>query len=159
MKTSLTLTKLFTLKNTFLAFAILFGTAVFAQGGSKLMSSNDSKVATEKGVFTFESTVIDYGTIEHNSDGVRAFTFTNTGNAPIIITQVKGSCGCTVPTKPDGPIMPGESAEIGVKYATNRVGQFTKTVTVTSNASEPTIVLKIKGKVLPEKEKAKSDIK
>ena len=54
--------------------------------------------------------------------------------------------------------MPGETAEIGVKYATNRVGQFTKTVTVTSNASEPSIVLKIKGKVLPEKEKGTSDM-
>jgi len=158
MKTNVTFTSIQNLKNTFLLLAILFGGALFAQGGSKLINENASKVDENKGVFTFESTVIDYGTIEHNSDGVRAFKFTNTGTAPIIITQVKGSCGCTVPTKPDGPIMPGETAEIGVKYATNRVGQFTKTVTVTSNASEPTIVLKIKGKVLPEKEKATSNM-
>lgn len=135
------------IKNAFLIVAVLFGMSTFAQGGSKLME--------DKGVFTFESTVIDYGTIEYNSDGVRAFKFTNTGTAPIIISQVKGSCGCTVPTKPNGPIMPGESAEIGVKYATNRVGQFTKTVTVTSNATEPIITLKIKGNVLAEKEKEK----
>ncbi|MEZ4779243.1 MAG: DUF1573 domain-containing protein [Flavobacteriaceae bacterium] len=138
--------KLLSFKNLLFTLTLLFGVGMFAQTGSKLME--------DKGVFSFESMEIDYGTIEHNADGVRAFKFTNTGNAPIIISQVKGSCGCTVPTKPNGPIMPGESAEIGVKYATNRVGQFTKTVTVTSNASEPIITLKIKGNVLPEKEKA-----
>ncbi len=158
MKTTFTFTTFQNLKNTLLVVAILFSGALFAQGGSKLTSGNESKQVTDKGVFTFENTVIDYGTIEYNADGVRSFTFTNTGTAPIIITQVKGSCGCTVPTKPNGPIMPGETAEIGVKYATNRVGQFSKTVTVTSNASEPTITLKIKGKVLPEKEKTTSDM-
>ncbi|MCB0458134.1 MAG: DUF1573 domain-containing protein [Flavobacteriaceae bacterium] len=138
--------KLLSFKNVFFTLVLLLGASMFAQTGSKLLE--------DKGVFSFESKEIDYGTIEHNADGIRAFKFTNTGNAPIIISQVKGSCGCTVPTKPNGPIMPGESAEIGVKYATNRVGQFTKTVTVTSNASEPIITLKIKGNVLPEKEKA-----
>jgi hypothetical protein len=103
---------------------------------------------TEKGILKFESDVIDYGTIDQNSDGVRAFKFTNVGKAPIVITQVKGSCGCTVPTKPEGAIMPGESAEIGVRYATDRLGAFSKTVTVTSNASEAKKILKIKGKVL-----------
>lgn len=53
----------------------------------------------------FETDVIDYGTIEKGSDGVRVFTFTNTGNAPLIISNVKSTCGCTVPKKPDGPIM------------------------------------------------------
>ena len=66
----------------------------------------------------------------------------------MIISNVKGSCGCTVPTKPEEPIMPGETGEIKVKYATNRVGPFSKTVTITSNAYEPTVVLKIKGRVL-----------
>lgn len=103
---------------------------------------------TESGVFEFESQVIDYGTINQNSDGVRAFKFKNVGESPIVITKVKGSCGCTVPTKPDGAIMPGTTAEIGVKYATDRVGAFSKTVTVTSNASEKTVVLQIKGTVL-----------
>ena len=74
--------------------------------------------ASEKGVFQFESEVIDYGTIDQNSDGIRAFKFKNVGKSPIIITNVKTSCGCTVPSKPEGAIMPGESAEIGVKYAT-----------------------------------------
>jgi hypothetical protein len=122
------------------------------------MSAQDA-ASTESGVFKFESEVVDYGTIAHNSDGVRAFKFTNVGKSPIVITKVKGSCGCTVPTKPDGPIMPGETAEIGVKYATDRVGAFSKTVTVTSNASEASIVLKIKGTVLADGTAATEAIK
>lgn len=99
-------------------------------------------------IFKFEEDVIDYGDIAQNSDGNRVFKFTNVGKTPLIISQVKGSCGCTVPTKPEKPIMPGEVGEIKVKYATNRVGPFSKTVTITSNASEQTKVLRIKGRVL-----------
>ena len=99
-------------------------------------------------IFEFEDDVIDYGDIAYNSDGNRVFKFTNIGKTPLIISQVKGSCGCTVPTKPEEPIMPGEVGEIKVKYATNRVGPFSKTVTITSNASEQKKVLKIKGRVL-----------
>ena len=99
-------------------------------------------------VFEFENEVIDYGDIAVNSDGNRVFKFKNIGKSPLIISNVKGSCGCTVPTKPEEPIMPGETGEIKVKYATNRIGPFSKTVTITSNAYEPTVVLKIKGRVL-----------
>lgn len=99
-------------------------------------------------VFEFETEVIDYGEIEANSDGNRVFKFKNVGKSPLIISQVKGSCGCTVPTKPEEPIMPGETGEIKVKYATNRIGPFSKTVTITSNAYEDTKVLRIKGRVL-----------
>jgi hypothetical protein len=125
-------------RNTFFVLSVFFYTALSAQNVTE----------SDKGVFQFESDVIDYGTINQNSDGVRAFKFKNVGTAPIVISQVKGSCGCTVPTKPDGAILPGETAEIGVRYATDRVGAFSKTVTVTSNASEGTKILKIKGKVL-----------
>jgi len=99
-------------------------------------------------VFEFENDVIDYGEIAANSDGNRTFKFKNIGKSPLIITTVKGSCGCTVPTKPEEPIMPGDSGEIKVKYATNRIGPFSKTVTITSNAYESTVVLKVKGRVL-----------
>jgi hypothetical protein len=101
-------------------------------------------------VFEFENEVIDYGEIAANSDGNRVFKFKNVGKSPLIINQVKGSCGCTVPTKPEKPIMPGETGEIKVKYATNRIGPFSKTVTITSNAYEDTKVLRIKGRVLEE---------
>jgi hypothetical protein len=96
----------------------------------------------------FKTDTIDYGTIEKGSDGIRIFEFTNTGNAPLIISSVKSTCGCTIPKKPDGPIMPGETGQIEVKYDTNRVNPIRKTITVTSNADTPTIALKIKGEVI-----------
>src|SRR5690606_23934852 len=117
-------------RNLFFIASFLFCTSLFAQDA----------VQGKKGIFKFDSEVIDYGTIAHNADGVRAFKFKNVGDAPIVITNVKGSCGCTVPTEPDHAIMPGETAEIGVKYATDRIGAFSKTVTVTSNANEGTVV-------------------
>jgi len=96
----------------------------------------------------FVTETLDYGTIEHNADGVRYFEFKNTGTEPLIISNCKGSCGCTVPACPKEPILPGETGKIKVKYATNRVGSFTKTITVTSNAVTPSKTIKIKGKVL-----------
>lgn len=99
-------------------------------------------------IFEFEQEVIDYGDIAHNSDGNRVFKFKNVGKSPLIISQVKGSCGCTVPTKPKEPILPGETGEIKVKYATDRIGPFSKTVTIISNASEEKKVVRIKGRVL-----------
>ena len=98
----------------------------------------------------FKTETIDYGQIAKGSDGVRVFEFTNTGNEPLIISDVKSSCGCTILKKPDGPIMPGETGEIQVKYDTNRVGPIRKAITVTSNADTPTKVLKIKGTVKAE---------
>jgi hypothetical protein len=97
----------------------------------------------------FENETIDYGTIPHNADGKREFVFVNNGSKPLIITNATGSCGCTVPSFPKEPIAPGAKATIGVKYATDRVGAFTKTVTVTSNAEgSASKVLTIKGTVL-----------
>lgn len=95
----------------------------------------------------FKSETIDYGEIDRGSDGVRVFEFTNTGTAPLVISAVRSSCGCTIPKKPEEPIMPGETGKIEVKYDTNRVGPIRKAITVTSNADVPTKVLKIKGTV------------
>ncbi len=97
---------------------------------------------------TFEKTEIDYGTIEQNSDPYRTFTFTNTGEEPIIITNAVGSCGCTVPSYSKTPVAPGESGEIKVRYATDRLGKFRKRVTLTTNVSEEPVVLTIMGDVL-----------
>lgn len=99
----------------------------------------------------FKSDTIDYGTIEKGSNGVRVFEFTNTGNAPLIISNVTSSCGCTIPKKPDAPILPGKTGEIEVKYDTNRVNPIRKTITVISNADTPTVALKIKGEVVDNK--------
>jgi len=95
----------------------------------------------------FKSETVDYGEIAKGSDGVRVFEFTNTGEVPLIISKVSSSCGCTIPKKPEGPILPGKTGEIQVKYDTNRVGPIRKAITVISNADTPTKVLKIKGEV------------
>lgn len=96
----------------------------------------------------FKSDTVDYGTIEKGSNGVREFEFTNTGNEPLIVSKVSSSCGCTIPKKPDAPIMPGKKGVIEVKYDTNRVNPIRKTITVISNAETPTVALKIKGLVV-----------
>ncbi len=95
----------------------------------------------------FKTETVDYGEIDKGSDGVRVFEFTNTGDAPLIISSVNSSCGCTIPKKPEDPILPGKTGEIQVKYDTNRIGPIRKAVTVISNADTPTKVLKIKGEV------------
>jgi hypothetical protein len=107
-----------------------------------------SFAATAQAKISFKSETVNFGEIAKGSDGIRVFEFTNTGNAPLIISEVKSSCGCTVPKKPDGPIAPGASNTIQVKYDTNRVGPIRKTVTVYSNAENPIKALKIKGEVL-----------
>lgn len=100
-----------------------------------------------KAKIEFKSETVDYGEIAKGADGVRVFEFTNTGTAPLIVSDVRSSCGCTIPKKPDAPIMPGKTGEIQVKYDTNRVGPIRKAITVISNADTPTKVLKIKGEV------------
>ncbi|MBK6397255.1 MAG: DUF1573 domain-containing protein [Bacteroidetes bacterium] len=95
----------------------------------------------------FESEVHDYGTIKQGADGTCEFKFKNTGKEPLIISNAKGSCGCTVPTYPKEPIMKGQTGVIKVHYDTKRVGAFTKTVTINSNAKSDTKVITIKGVV------------
>ena len=100
-------------------------------------------------MINFEIETIDYGEISKGSDGVRTFIFENTGNAPLEIQGVRSSCGCTIPKKPEVPIAPGDKGEITVRYDTNRVGVFRKTITVNTNVSSKAIIaLKIKGNVL-----------
>jgi hypothetical protein len=131
------------------ALAFISTTATQAQT-LKVAAKNGTEVIKNDGAgIVFEKETIDYGTIAHNSDGKREFVFVNNGTKPLVITNAQGSCGCTVPTTPKEPIAPGAKGVIGVKYATDRVGPFTKTVTITSNAEgQPTKVLTIKGTVL-----------
>ncbi len=96
----------------------------------------------------FDVTTIDYGTIAKSSDGYRTFIFTNIGDAPLIVSDVRASCGCTIPEKPLEPIMPGEKGKIKVHYDTNRVGAFQKNITIFSNAKTAEFVVFIKGVVV-----------
>ncbi len=95
--------------------------------------------------FKFEKELIDYGTISKGSDGERIFVFKNIGDKPLIIKNVQSSCGCTVPEKPEKPIMPGSKGEIKVSYDTKRVGGFSKTITIFSNAKNQVKRIRIKG--------------
>ena len=132
------MTKLFTT----LSFLFVMFVGVYAQEATPAQATSTSGAQIE-----FESTTIDYGTIEQDSERQRIFTFTNTGTEPLIISNAKGSCGCTVPTWPKEPIMPGKKGEIKVNYDTHRIGTFRKTVTLTTNTNPSTIVLTIKGTV------------
>ncbi|HPE35035.1 MAG TPA: DUF1573 domain-containing protein [Bacteroidales bacterium] len=133
-----------------LATGLLFAVATFAQVEAK--SQQQPAENPNAPVITFEKTVHDYGTIPYNGDGNCEFNFTNTGKEPLILTNVRSSCGCTVPKWPREPILPGESGVIHVKYSTNRIGTINKSVTVQSNASNPNVVLRIKGQVLSQQQ-------
>jgi hypothetical protein len=127
------------MKKLLLLFAFVAVNAVsFAQSGAKIEFLN-------------KDNTIDYGTVTKESDsGIRTFEFKNTGDAPLIITNVQSTCGCTVPSKPTEPILPGKIGKIEVKYNMNP-GPIRKTITVESNAinvESGRIALKIKGEVI-----------
>lgn len=112
---------------------------------------NTAAFAQAKIEFKDKDNTIDYGKVyKENDNGIRSFEFTNTGNAPLIITNVQSTCGCTIPTKPTEPILPGKTGKIDVKYNMNP-GPIRKTITVESNATnvpEGRVAIKIKGEVL-----------
>ena len=125
---------------------LLVGLLALVAGFAK---AQDVKATANGPEIEFEKLVHDYGDVPYNGNGECEFKFTNTGNEPLIIQKPKSSCGCTIPSWPKEPILPGESDVIKVTYRTNRVGAINKSVTVTSNAkTNGTVVLRIKGRVL-----------
>ena len=103
---------------------------------------------TEGAKIQFAEKVINYGKIEKGANGTRVFKFKNEGTEPLVLNSVRASCGCTTPKWTREPIAPGAEGNITVKYDTNRMGNFHKTVTVSSNATKKTVVLTIKGQVM-----------
>jgi hypothetical protein len=128
-----------------------FGT--FAQTGAKTEPAKTEKPAKKsekpaKKVVAFKTITIERNDIPYDSKDPFVFEFKNNGKKPLLITNVQTSCGCTAAQKPTAPIAKGKSDKIVVTYDTKRVGNFTKTITVTTNIpEEPTIVLTIKGTV------------
>jgi len=106
-------------------------------------TAKPSKAKANGPEISFESSTVDFGNIEQGSNPFRVLKFTNTGTEPLVITKAKGSCGCTVPTTPKEPVAPGATAEIKVRYDTNRLGKINKNVTLTTNAGIK--VLKVSG--------------
>ncbi|MBY8961195.1 DUF1573 domain-containing protein [Flavobacterium sp. D11R37] len=119
-----------------LVAAVLISAAGYAQNGPKI---------------EFKSDTVDFGTVYKGEDsGIRTFEFTNTGNEPLIVKDVKSTCGCTVPSKPTEPIMPGKSDKIEIKYNMNP-GPIRKTITIMTNAvnvENGMVAVKIKGEVI-----------
>lgn len=137
------------MKQTIAAIALVLGLGFTAKAQEVVTPSIDPNAP----VMQFESEVLDYGTVKFDGNGVREFKVKNTGKSPLTITNVQGQCGCTSttidgkPGWPQEPVLPGKSAAIRVKYDTKRPGPFEKNVTITSNAKEPSKVVKIKGVV------------
>lgn len=137
------------MKKVLAAVALFLGIGLHA-GAQELSTPSIDPNAPE---MKFETEVIDYGTVKFDGNGVREFKVKNVGKSPLTISNVQGQCGCTAttidgkPGWPQEPILPGKTASIRVKYDTKRPGPFEKNVTITSNAKEPTKVVKIKGVV------------
>jgi hypothetical protein len=98
-------------------------------------------------VIKFETLEHDFGSIPYKGDGSYIFVFKNTGKEPLVLRNVRASCGCTQPEWPKDPINKGKQGEIKVSYNTKITGSFSKTISVFSNATEEPIILVIKGKV------------
>ncbi len=105
----------------------------------------------------FTNTEHDYGTIEQGADGTCEFVFTNTGMESLVISDVHSSCGCTVPSYSKEPIKKGDKGTITVKYDTRRLGPINKSITVTTNAVNSPVTLRIKGNIVPKQEKQQTE--
>lgn len=116
---------------------LLFSAIGYAQNGPKIE-------------FAAPDNTIDYGQISKTDNGLRSFEFTNTGDAPLLITSAESTISSVVVTKPSAAIMPGKKGKIDVKYNMT-LGPIRKTITVETNASnypDGRVALKIKGEVL-----------
>ena len=137
---------------TLLSFVLVFATIAFAQDKAKSTAAAPATSQTVKQdgpQMDFKFTEHNFGELEEGPKANVEFKFTNTGNKPLILTDVKASCGCTTPDWPKEPILPGQSSQIKVEYNTQgRPGDFTKSITITSNMEDgaPKMIY-IKGKV------------
>ncbi|MFY0643842.1 MAG: DUF1573 domain-containing protein [Bacteroidia bacterium] len=135
------------MKKTILLLALVvgFGTIGFAQEDQdRVELATDATPQIE-----FEKKSHDFGTFEEGVQATYTFTFKNTGNAPLVLNSVKPSCGCTSPKWTKEPVAPGEEGTIVVTYNSKaRVGNFTKTITVTHNGEGGTLYLTIRGVVV-----------
>jgi hypothetical protein len=130
------------------AIALLLFIAAFVGVRAQELAPASKTVAGP--AITFEAVVVDFGNVVEGSEQVRTFKFTNTGDAPLIISSIKGQCGCTTinDSWPKEPIAPGGTGEFQVKYDTqSRVGQFDKKIIITSNATPAVTEVRIKGNV------------
>ncbi len=130
------------MKKTILLLALFVGFGTFASAQEVELTTD----ATPK--IEFEKKTHDFGTFEEGTQATVTFTFKNTGNAPLILNSVRASCGCTTPKWTKEPVAPGEEGKVTAIYnSKGRVGNFTKTITVTHNGEGGTVYLTIRGVV------------
>lgn len=121
---------------TFLLIFVAVGSFSFAQNAGAKISFQEEKY--------------NFGEVEEGPQATHEFIFTNTGTEALVLSNVKASCGCTTPSWPKDPILPGDEGKILVSYNTaKRIGNFNKSITITSNAVEDaTKVIYILGNVV-----------
>lgn len=129
-------------KIVLLSVILLTGFGLWAQ-------DNSNSIIIEPITIEFESIVFDFGHIDYGSEGVCSFTLTNKGTEPLIINNVRASCGCTTPDWTKDPIKPGDKGEVKVKYNTRIQGAFSKSIVVTSSGTPQSVYLRVKGVVKP----------
>jgi uncharacterized cupredoxin-like copper-binding protein len=147
------------MKRIFIAFSAIALVAFVSckENATSKINASNVEVAAERDeaaknlpVMSFEKSEHDFGTIEQGAAQETIFAFTNTGNAPLIITNATSSCGCTVPEYPKNtPIAPGESGQLLVKFNGSGQNQVTKTITVSANTEKGSEILRIKAFVNP----------
>jgi hypothetical protein len=147
------------MKKSITLFAMILGLTVagFAQTGTKPAPTATAPAPApanpNAAKMQFTEETYEFGTLPEGPQATHVFKVKNTGKEPLILNTVKASCGCTTPAWPKEPILPGTTGEITVTYNTQgRVGPFTKSITITSNATEPTKVIYIKGEVVKAEE-------
>lgn len=132
---------------------LLFALGTFVSGWMACAQVPEKEIALVAEVPTalieFTSNEHDFGAIPQNIPAVHVFEFTNNGKEPLVLSNVKGSCQCTVPEWPKEPILPGKSATIKASFNAKNLGKFRKSITVSSNTTPATNVLYIKGDVIP----------
>ncbi len=156
------------MKKTALLIAGMFVAVSFTacnnnNAADKISEDTETKVTADAvdnagtPVFAFDEEKYDFGTINEGDIVEHEFTFTNTGDAPLIITSATGSCGCTVPEKPNEPIAPGESSKIKVSFnSTGKPGNQQKTVTINANTVPATKLIYISAQVTPKEPTAET---
>jgi len=132
------------MKKLIISTLIVLSGILVASAQEEIKTNENSKDLPE---IYFEQTTYNYGNIDYEGNGACEFVFKNTGNEPLLLTNVKASCGCTTPTWPKSPIKKGETGTIVVKYNTKLIGPFNKSIRVYSNAKTNLVTLKIQGTV------------
>ena len=126
-----------------LALSMLASTPIFAQFGGGKLTTSDLKAPEIK----WSKETYDFGKIKQNKPVTVEFELTNVGNAPLLIVKVEPACNCTTSDYTKSPIMPGQKGVVKVSFDAKNLGNFSKSVNVTTNAKEALSIIKFFGTV------------